>query len=124
MFQKLKDHCSRLWQGRFRYGFEFIPATFVINRFENNEFRVVCGLGMLLSSGTGHWPLVLAEFGAQTGSRRSWHVGLLGLTIGRCWLSQFEVMESGEKEVRPDICKLYFFFKCLNHQAQSVEEII
>jgi hypothetical protein len=124
MFQKVKDYCSRLWQGRFLHGVECIPATFVINRFENGQFRVVGSLGMLTSPGTGHWPLILAEFGVQTGSRKSWHVGLLGLTIGQCWMPQFEQMESGEEELRPDVCKFYFFFKCLNHQAQSVEEII
>lgn len=115
---------GRLWQRRFFHGFDFTPMSLVINRYENGEFRGVFGLGMLVSSGTAHWPALLAEAGFQTGSRKSWHAGLLGLTIGQAWVPQYEVMESGESEVRPDKFKFYVFFKCLNHQGQSVEEII
>ena len=124
MFSSLKDYLSKLWQHRFEHGFEFDLGKLSVNRYANGEIRVIVYLGMLSSTATGHWPWIPFECGYMSGSRNSWHIGILGLTIGQTWLAQSEVMESGETEVRPDINKFYFFFKCLNHQAQPVEEII
>jgi len=106
---------------RFKYGALLELGNINYNRYNNGEVRVGAFIGSLTSSGTGHWPFRIFDFGLLTGARFAWHVTLFGCCIGRCTIN--DVDEQGQL-VGPDKAKYYFFFSGLNHQRQSLEEII
>lgn len=120
--QGLKDTISRHWQGRFRYGIGFALGGGDINRYHNQEWVLSYHGPSFASAGTGHWPWFLFEAALQTGPLSSWHIGILGFTIGKVKLHTYD-NETGEL-VGPDKDKYYFFFKGINHQQQELGEII
>jgi hypothetical protein len=61
------------------------------------------------------------EFGLGLVTVPSWHVGILGLCFGMLYVH--DVDESGSI-VGADCKKYYWFYKGLNHQNKSLEEII
>ncbi|MBW2638106.1 MAG: hypothetical protein JRC86_11420, partial [Deltaproteobacteria bacterium] len=74
---------------------------------------------MVLSPGSLHWPWYLFELGYAWGSKPSWHVGVLGFTVGM--VMEHDTNEGGTI-VGPDYRKYYWFFKGLNHQGKDLEE--
>lgn len=120
MLKMFKDKLYHLWQGRFQYGISIALGSFGFNRHKAGV--VIAGHGpMIISPGTQHWPWYLFEFGVAIGSPPSWHVGVLGLTVGMlvCHDHDDEGVLLG-----PDYHKYYWFFKGLNHQQKDLEEII
>jgi hypothetical protein len=122
MFQRIKDWMFRVWDQRFIFGAAVALGDIGLTRFSNNEFMIGGHLLTVMSTGTGHWPWYLAEFGWSSGSRGSWHLGLLGFTIGMCMVHVTDT-ETGEV-VGPDKRKFYSFFKGINHKQKQLEEII
>lgn len=121
MLRSVRDHISRLWQGRFMYGAGFAFGGGGINRYDNGEWVFSFQGPSLHSPGTGHWPFFLFEIAVQTGPKANWHIGLLGHTAGK--IKIHTVNEEGMVD-GPDVNKYYFFFKGINNQGKQLEEII
>jgi len=122
MFKDLMDRVSDMWDGRFQWGFGIALWDCGINRFANNELIFTMHGPCLLSPGTGHWPWLMFEIAYATGPRSSWHIGLLGFTIGKIVVNDYD--QSTGEIVGPDKNKYYSFFKGINHKAKQLEEII
>ena len=122
MFKGLIDRMKYTWQGRFKHGMGLNLGDITFTRFDNGEVLLVVHVGTVASNGTGHWPWYVLEFGACTGPRSAWHVGLIGFTVGKVVVNDYD-QETGEI-VGPDKAKYYWFFKGLNHQNKQLEEII
>ena len=122
MFQSIKDHLSRVWQGRFQWGVTGSLGTFSLNRYANGA--VIIGLfgPSFISAGTGHWPWFLFEAAWAFGPVPSWHIGLLGFTVGM--ITVHDVDQETQEIVGPDKSQYYWFFKGHNHQQKDLEEII
>ena len=120
MLKYVKNVLANRWQGRFQYGFGFSIGSIGLTRHKYGV--VLMGNGpMVLSPGTGHWPWYMFEFGVAGGAQPSWHIGVLGLTVGM----QIEHCVNEEGMVDgPDFKKYYWFFKGLNHQSKELGEII
>jgi hypothetical protein len=122
MFNLTRDWLFRVWDQRFWFGASVNLGDISLTRFANNEIMISGHLVTVISTGTGHWPWYLAEAGLGTGPRKSWHLGLLGFTIGQCWLHDNDP-DTGAV-TGPDKKKYYWFFKGLNHKEKQLEEII
>lgn len=122
MVRDLLDKMSDMWDGRFRWGFAVTSGDLAINRFANNEILLGFHGPSLISPGTGHWPWYLFELAFSTGPRGTWHVGVLGFTIGKVVVNDYD--SSTGEIVGPDKSKYYSFFKGINHKGQQLEEII
>jgi hypothetical protein len=120
MLQFCREKLAAIWQDRFRYGVGIaIGATGVTRHKQGTVFT---GNGpMLISVGTSHWPWYMFEWGFVSGQVPSWHVGLLGFTVGM--VVEHDINELGEV-CGPDFKKYYWFFKGLNHQGKELGEII
>jgi hypothetical protein len=121
MLQSFKDNLSRLWQGRFRWGLGFSLFNSNFNLFKSGQVVIAFSLFTIASSGTGHWPWSLVDVAVQIGPQAAMHFGLLGFTFGRFRKQHFA--EDGTIEA-PDTMEWYFFFKGINHQQQTLEEIV
>lgn len=117
MLQFVKD----IWQGRFQYGFALGVGGFNINRYTNGAWIFNLVGPNLESSATGHWPWPLFEASCHVGENFMWHVGLLGVTFGKCM--EHDLDEEGHI-AGPDRSKYYVFLKCINHMNKTFEEII
>jgi hypothetical protein len=122
MFQRLKDRLFKIWEDRFMFGVGLSAGDLAFNRFTNGDLILVGHLGTVGSPSTGHWPWHLCEFGVSSGARASWHLGLLGFTVGKVVVNDYD-QKSGEI-VGPDKSKYYYFFKGINHRNKQLEEII
>jgi arylsulfatase A-like enzyme len=122
MFRRLIDTFFHVWQGRFKHGFGVALGDTGITRFHNGEYISVLHGPALMSNSTGHWPWYLFEAGYCTGPRGSWHIGVLGLTVGEIIVNDYD-LSTGEI-VGPDKKKYYWFFKGINHKDKQLEEII
>jgi len=122
MLQSVKDHLSRVWQGRFRWGMSGSLGSWTFNRYANGAFVVGVYGPSFISSGTGHWPWFMFEVAVAIGPAPSWHLGLLGFTGGM--LMSHTVDTETNEIVGPDRARYYWFFKGHNHQQKDLEEII
>jgi len=107
---------------RFVHGFNFNLFSSALNRYDNGQYRGMLSVGMLESSGTGHWPFTLFDYRFITGPLGSWQVTLFGFVIGSKKVHDID-QETG-KVVGKDKKMLYSFFSCLNHKGKTLEEII
>jgi hypothetical protein len=121
MLTKFKDRLAEAWESRFQHGVAVSLGDLSINRFHNGEYIGTIHVLSLGSTGTGHWPWYVFEFGFCTGPRGSWHIGVLGLTVGKVIVNDYD-QETGEI-VGPDKVKYYWFFKGINHKDKQLEEI-
>jgi arylsulfatase A-like enzyme len=121
MFRKLIDMMYHKWEGRFKNGVGLSLGDFGFTRFDNGEVLSTIHIGTLVSLASGHWPWYVFEAGYCTGARSAWHIGVLGLTVGKVVVNDYD-KETGEI-VGPDKSKHYWFFKGLNHQHKQLEEI-
>lgn len=122
MFKKLRWKLIDAWDGRFKWGAAADFGSIALNRFANNEILVGIHGPSLISPGTGHWPWYLFEVAFCTGPRSSWHINVLGFTIGKIVVNNYD--QSTGEIVGPDKGKYYFFFKGINHKSKQLEEII
>ena len=122
MFQSLKDKLHFHWQGRFRYGFNIGIGGVGLNRYDNGAFVFTTTGPTFISGGTGHWPWYMWDVAVANGPRPSWHIGVLGFTIGKVIINSYD--DKLGEIVGPDRSKYYFFFKGINHQSKEFEEII
>jgi hypothetical protein len=122
MFNRLKDKLVKVWDNRFLFGICLALGDVTFNRFSNNEMLLGGHIGIVMSPGTGHWPWYVFEVAYSTGPRGSWHIGVLGFTIGMVIVNDYD--ESTGEIVGPDKKKYYYFFKGINHQNKQLEEII
>ena len=120
MLQFIKDRLAAIWQDRFRHGVGISFGSLGVTRYTNG--LVLAGNGpVVMSIGTGHWPWHLCEFGLALGAVPSWHMGVLGFTVGMIICHDHN--EDGSLK-GVDYKKYYWFFKGLNHQGKDLEEII
>ena len=119
-YQSFKDNLARLWQGRFQYGVAFSLFNTNVNRYASGGWIGAFSVLTILSDGTGHWPWSAMECAIQFGTLPAWHIGILGFTVGQ---RRVHDVEDGEV-VGPDVMKRYFFFKGINHQQLTLEEIV
>jgi hypothetical protein len=63
----------------------------------------------------------MCEFGVSSGALAAWHVGLLGFTVGKVVVNDYN-QDTGEI-VGPAKNKYYWFFKGINHRGKQLEEI-
>jgi hypothetical protein len=122
MFQKIKDWMFRVWDQRFIFGGCIALGDMGLTRFTNGEILIGGHLLCVISNGTGHWPWYLGEFGYNTGPRSSWHLGIMGFTVGQIWAHENDP-DTGDI-IGPDKKKFYYFFKGINHKEKQLEEII
>ena len=122
MFQSLKDRLFKVWDDRFMFGVAVSAFDLALNRFTNGAMILTSHLGTLMSPATGHWAWHVCEFGISTGDLAAWHVGLLGFTVGKVVVNDYD-QEAGEI-VGPSKNKYYSFFKGINHRNKQLEEII
>jgi hypothetical protein len=121
IWQSFKDNLARLWQDRFKYGASVNLLNTSLNWYIPRGGLFQLTVASLLSNNTGHWPWSLIDVAAQFHvDYASWHVGVLGFTIGKYRVHD---IQDGET-VGPDYMKLYFMFKGINHQQLSLEEIL
>jgi hypothetical protein len=118
----LKDRLAGWWDQRFMFGFSLSVGDVTFNRFTNGEMLFGVHLGIVMSPGTGHWPWYMFEAALSTGPRSTWHLAVLGFTIGKIIVNDYD-QEAGEI-VGPDKKKFYWFFKGINHKNKQLEEII
>lgn len=121
MFQSFKDWLYGKWQGRFLHGATFSLGTFLFGRFTVGGGILKIVLLEIGSVGSGHWPWTAFELALQFGPMPSWHINLLGFLVGQCRVS--DLNEDGSIKGK-DYQRTYFMFKGLNHQHQTLEEII
>jgi hypothetical protein len=121
MLKGLTDRLFDKWQGRFKYGVGVSLGDLTLVRFTNGEIIVSLHVGVLTSLSTGHWPWLVFECAYCTGPRSAWHIGVLGLTMGKVIVNDYD--NSTGEIVGPDKSKYYWFFKGLNHQNKQLEEI-
>ena len=122
MLQSFKDRLFNIWQSRFTRGVSLAFGGMSVNKYENGEFAITLAGPNVLSTATGHWPWFTFEVSKLTGPAGSWHIGLLGFTVGMTMVHTTNT-ETGEI-IGPDKPKYYFFFKGINHFNQQFEEII
>jgi len=122
MLKGFKNVMLDRWQGRFKQGVGINLADVSVTRFPNRAYLFICHVGTIMSNGTGHWPWYVFEVGHCGGPRSSWHIGVLGLTVGKIIVNDYD--ESTGEVVGPDKNKYYWFFKGLNHKDKQLEEII
>jgi hypothetical protein len=91
------------------------------NVYDNGAMCLGLTVGFIESAGTGHWPLAFFKVNIVTGERRCWQVMLCGSCFGTLWGHDVDL--SGTV-VGPDKSKFYFTTSAINHQHQSLEEII
>jgi hypothetical protein len=107
--------------GLFRHGFGLSLLSFALGKFNNGAYRIDFNGPTVQSPSTGHWPLRLLSFTAVTGALAGWQASVLGFTFGSQLMPN---VDDEGKLLGPDVRKSYFFFSCLNHQDQTLEEII
>ena len=108
--------------GRFRHGFHFDLGALSLNRYTNGELRGRFTLGLIESSGTGHWPFIFFSYQFLTGQMSAWELTVLGFTVGKRKVHDIDPETGGLNG--PDKDQYYKFFMGLNHKHQSMEEII
>jgi len=118
----LKELISRLWDGRFKQGLAFNLADFGVTHFPNRANLLIVHFFTVVSQHTGHWPWMIFEAGYCGGPRAAWHIGVLGFTVGKIIVNDYD--DSTGEIVGPDKNKYYWFFKGLNHKGKQLEEII
>ena len=121
MLKLLIDKVFHHWQGRFKNGLNFGLGGGGINRYDNGAIVVTFMGPNVVSAGTGHWPWMVFEVAWANGPRPSWHVAILGFTVGKVVVNDYD-QETG-KIAGPDKSKHYYFFKGINHCHQSFEDI-
>ena len=110
------------WQGRFQHGVSLGLGGLALHRYSNGAYVVTLTGPNVASAGTGHWPWLVLDLAFASGVKPSWHVGILGFTVGKVIVNSYD-QKLGEI-VGPDRNKYYFFFKGINHRQQDLEEII
>jgi hypothetical protein len=120
MLKFIKDKIAAIWQDRFYRGVGGNLGGGGITVYDQGIVISLQG-PMVVSVGSGHWPWFLFELAGAVGLVPSWHVGVLGFTVGM--VMQHNIDEKGEV-AGPDFQRFYWFFKGLNHQGKELEEII
>jgi hypothetical protein len=110
-----------LWQGRFKYGVNFTGVQGHYNVYENGSVTVGFTVGELTSSGTGHWPFNLFKCSVVTGVLASWQIILCGVCFGEHWVHDTGLDGS---VIGPDKVQFYCVTSAINHQHQSLGDII
>jgi hypothetical protein len=116
-----KDKIKELWQNRFKFGVNFTALHGNFNVYLTGAMTIGIAVGVLESAGTGHWPLALLKVSVVTGDRHSWQVMLCGLCFGTLWYHDTDIDGC---VIGPDKSKFYYTTSAINHQHQSLEEII
>jgi hypothetical protein len=117
MLQFCREKLAAIWQDRFRYGVGINVAGGGVTR--HKQGTVYTGNGpMLVSPGTGHWPWYLCEFAFVSGKVPSWHIGLLGFTVGMT--VQHDINELGEV-CGPDFKHYYWFFNAKSSKREDIQ---
>jgi hypothetical protein len=122
MLEMLKDKLFNIWESRFKNGASLSLGGMSVGKFANGEFAFSIAGPSVLSPATGHWPWFTFEASYLTGPAGSWHIGLLGFTVGMTVVHDIDV--ETQETVGPDKPTYYFFFKGINHINQQFEEII
>lgn len=121
LYHRVIDTVFGLWQGRFSKGIQFNLGG-IITGWNSQAMYMLLSLFVFTSVGTYHWPFPMFELAFKRHMKRfEWHVTLLGLVLGRCWV---QVLNEDGSIAGPDVPKYYWFFKCINHQGQGFNEII
>lgn len=105
---------------RFKFGAQIELISGALNRYVGGQIRGKLTIGMITSSGTGHWPFALFDLNFITGANAAWQVTVCGITVGSRKVQQLN--EDGTI-AGPDKREYYSFISCLNHKNKTLEDI-
>jgi len=105
----------------FKFGAHIDLISGALNRYVGGQIRGKLTIGMITSSGSGHWPFALLDINFLTGAQSAWQVTVCGITVGS---RKVHDLDDAGLIQGPDKSEVYLFISCLNHKDQTLEDII